>query len=75
MAKMTNVKYLAICVLLLTGTQILDHVKTIYSFFKTNSISDFSSIDKAYYKHEYILNVVVAICYIIAFIIALLSVF
>ena len=72
---MTNVKYLAICVLLLTGTQILDHVKTIYSFFKTNSISDFSSIDKAYYKHEYILNVVVAICYIIAFIIALLSVF
>ena len=75
MAKMTNVKYLAICVLLLTGTQILDHVKTIYSFFKTNSISDFSSIDKAYYKHEYILNVVVAICYVIAFIIALLSVF
>ena len=75
MAKMTNVKYLAICVLLLTGTQILDHVKTIYSFFKTNNITEFSDIIGDTQKKEYIINVIVAICYVIAFIIALISVF
>jgi hypothetical protein len=72
MAAASN-KKVSLCILLILGTLVLDHLNTLTSFFKEIGKTKFSKLKPESKKKEYILNIIVTVCYAITLVVCLLS--